>query len=109
MLRNNLIKNFTPIAAFVAIFLCACQENKKQHETVTDKSDIAAYAGSKELTISGNVANAENQYLTLVVFESGAQIAMDSIKLNNDGAFKFVIKPTSIDFYRLKVASKGFI
>ena len=108
LLRNNLIKNFNLIAAFVAIFLCACKENKKQ-DNAADKSDIPAYAGSKEVNITGSIANGENQWLTLVIFDNGAQVAMDSVKLNADGAFKFTIKPTNIDFYRLKVGSIGFI
>src|ERR1700752_4133253 len=108
MLSNNFIKKSITIAASVAIFLCACQQNKKQNN-VEDKSDMPAYAGKKEVTISGSITNAGNEWLTLIVFDNGAQIAMDSVKLSDDGTFKFILKPTNIDFYRFKVGSKGFL
>lgn len=105
------IDSFASVCLCSGIFfllLCySCTNKPKPQETSTIHE--AVQGGKQECSIGGDIAGAEDSMLTLMGFVENDQQRIDSLKLSKEGTFKFILKPKSLDFYRLKVGSQGFI
>lgn len=65
--------------------------------------------GSNKAKISGTIKNAEGKSLIFEKIDNNAPLGIDTIKLDKDGAFEFILPSGKIDFYRLNLGDNNFI
>ena len=64
---------------------------------------------SQAAIISGRFTNSKGKWIRLERFEENRPVVIDSIKINKKGKFKFTVKDTLTDFYRISFQPTDFI
>jgi len=64
---------------------------------------------SDKIVIHGKLKNSNGDKIVLVQMKADSLKPVDSIKIDDNGEFRFTYKPRGISFYMLKLASDNFI
>ncbi len=69
----------------------------------------ASCSKPKGFVISGKITNTEGRYLYLDELKVASSVPVDSVKLKQDGTFKFQGKESYPNFYLLRLSENNFV
>jgi peroxiredoxin len=89
-IKNCKVKKTTVLVIALATILVACNK-------------------PNGFVISGKITNAKEKYLYLDELKVSSSVPVDSVKINEDGSFKFKGKINYPNFYLLRINEKNFV